>query len=83
MSSFFAKDDNEGWTARNHDDTLDATRPIQVHEFNGNYYLFATDHPNGKEWGWHAPAKYHGDHSDKFGRYLKYDLWRGEKGQRR
>jgi tRNA A-37 threonylcarbamoyl transferase component Bud32 len=69
------REGNDGWTTRNHDETPDATTPVEVKEFQGFYYLSARDVSGAKEWGWHAPEKYHGDHSDKFGRLLKYSLW--------
>jgi hypothetical protein len=28
-----------------------------------------------QRWGWHAPAKFHGDHADKFGTGLLYQVW--------
>ncbi len=78
VASYFSKGDNKGWITLNHDDTRDATEAIEVLENDekpGAYFLQAKDIQNGKEWGWHAPEKYHGDHSSKFGRCLKYDLW--------
>jgi tRNA A-37 threonylcarbamoyl transferase component Bud32 len=73
--SVFNQGDDEGWHTLNHDDTPDATQPVEVRYTKGNYWLHTEGRPNGKEWGWHAPAKYHGDHSGKFGRCLIYELW--------
>jgi hypothetical protein len=75
VESRFARGDGEGWYTLNHDDNGGATGHVKVREFEGNFYLEADDHQNGKEWGWHAPAKFHGDHADQFGRYLRYDMW--------
>jgi hypothetical protein len=41
----------------------------------GNYWLYAQVIPQGKEWGWHAPANFKGPHADKFGHFLRYDLY--------
>jgi serine/threonine protein kinase len=73
--SVFDRNDDEGWFTLNHDDSPQATEPIHVRQDAGNYFVSARDIQNGKEWGWHAPAKYRGDHSGKFGRWLLFSLW--------
>src|SRR5262249_26931927 len=73
--SRFRRGDDEGWTTQNADGSQPATKPIRIVEKSGNYFLTATDIQNGKPWVWLAPAKYRGDHSDAFGRFLKYELW--------
>jgi serine/threonine protein kinase len=75
VMSRFAQGDNEGWSTLNRDGTKRATETIKVQKYGTNFYLAANDLSNGKEWGWQAPEKYHGDHSDKFGRYLTYSIW--------
>jgi hypothetical protein len=80
VASWFDRNDDEGWYTLDHDGTNQATGPVQVHQNNINYYLWARDIPNPKEWGWHAPSKYHGDHSGKFGKYLIYDLFTNRRG---
>jgi hypothetical protein len=72
--SRFGPGDAEGWTTRNADGTGGATKPVQVRERGGNYFLHAEDHQNGKLWVWHAPAKFLGDHVGAFGHDLKYEL---------
>jgi serine/threonine protein kinase len=72
--SVFEKDNTDGWYTLNSDGTKNATERIRVDTFNGYYWLFAQPLRNPKEFGWHAPAKYHGDHSGKFGRCLIYSL---------
>jgi hypothetical protein len=71
---------NDGWTTKNQDDTTDATTEIQRLVYEGFHYLSARDVNGEKEWGWHAPEKYHGDHSDLFGRLLMYSLWASRAG---
>jgi hypothetical protein len=80
VMSVFNEGDDEGWHTLNHDDTPDATQRVEVPYASGNYWLHTQDVPNGKEWGWHAPPKYHGDHSGKFGRCLIYELWTSHVG---
>jgi hypothetical protein len=79
VSSWF-KEGNDGWSTKNEDGSTDATTPVEVKQFEGFDYLSATDVNRDHEWGWHAPAKYHGDHSDKFGRLLKYSIWTSRVG---
>jgi serine/threonine protein kinase len=80
VNSFFRRGDNDGWTTKNWDWSGNATDPVQVHPADApedwvNYWLFAKDRNQHQEWGWHAPAKYHGNHLDKFGKTLKYNLF--------
>jgi len=79
VSSWF-KEGNDGWTTKNEDESTDATTPPQLKQYKGFYYLTATDVNPIREWGWHAPAQYRGDHSDKFGRLLKYSIWVSQVG---
>jgi hypothetical protein len=52
-------------------------RPVEVvSQPGGGCYLEAkSDLDLPQIWGWHAPAKFHGDHSDKFGTWLRYQVW--------
>ena len=61
--SRFARNDAEGWYTLNQDESRNATRSFGVDTLGDNAWLLATDQPNGKEWGWHAPPKFHGDRS--------------------
>jgi serine/threonine protein kinase len=86
--SVFRRNDPEGWYTLNHDGTEGATRAIGVdssknHGFEHDdfYWLLANPIHNGKEFGWHAPEKFHGDHSGKFGRCLIYEIFCAETGQ--
>jgi hypothetical protein len=74
ISSWF-REGNDGWTTKNEDDSTNATTSIQVNQFQGFHYLSVKDVKPDHEWGWHAPAKYHGNHLNNFGRLLKYSLW--------
>lgn len=86
VTSRFDDGRREGWYTLNHDDTPQATSPIRVDTMlfpqGRNWWLLAEDLLNGKEFGWHAPRKYLGDHSDKFGRLLRYSLWTTGSGAR-
>ena len=79
VTSRFDDDNNEGWYTLNQDDTRQATSSLAVDTElfpqGRNWWLRADDLPNGKEFGWHAPTKYHGDHSDKYGRVLRYSIF--------
>jgi hypothetical protein len=72
----FVSGDDEGWTTTHSDGSGDATDDFAVRgNKRGNFFLWAKDKQNNRTWGWRAPAKFHGDHADTFGRYLKYSLW--------
>jgi serine/threonine protein kinase len=75
VSSYFADEDNEGWTTRHPNGSGNATRPIEIFQSDIGFHLQADDVRDGLEWGWHAPAKYRGNHAEKFGKCLKYLLW--------
>ncbi len=42
---------------------------------NGNFFLVTDGAPNALEWGWEAPAKFLGDHSDAYGKTLSFHVW--------
>jgi serine/threonine protein kinase len=84
----FHRNDTEGWHTLNHDGTEDATQPIGVDflrnvgpEHENFYWLATSPIPNQKEWGWHAPDKFHGNHSGKFARFLIYQIWSQQAGK--
>jgi hypothetical protein len=72
--SVFRKNDTDGWYTKNQDGTLNATQPLTVNSIDGVYWVLAPSNRNPNEFGWHAPAKYHGDHSGKYGHWLIYTL---------
>ncbi len=74
VASWFAVDDADRWDTLNEDGTSDATRGLRVECNQIACWLKALDIPNRKLWGWHAPPKYLGDHSEKFGRFLTYRI---------
>jgi hypothetical protein len=75
--SVYDESDNDGWYTRSQDGSGPATQPIIIAHTRGMnvYWLHANALPDGKRWEWHAPAKYHGDHSAKFGRCIAYGLF--------
>ena len=73
--SRFARNNVEGWYTLNQDGSKDATWNLGADSRGDNAWLVAIDHRNSKEWGWHAPRKFLGDHSDKFRRVLRYDVF--------
>ena len=75
VESLFGAGDDEGWTTRNPDGSRDGTSKVVVEFGNGNHFLSVDSVPDGKEWGWHAPTKFHGDHSDAFGKTLGFGLF--------
>ncbi|HTU21740.1 MAG TPA: protein kinase [Gemmataceae bacterium] len=87
--SVFHENDTDGWHTLNHDGTKGATQSIKVDSSKNlriehdNFYWLVTNHKpnNKKEWGWHAPHKYHGDHSGIFGRCLIYSICCGQTGK--
>jgi predicted Ser/Thr protein kinase len=79
--SRFAKNNAEGWYTRNQDGSKDATWDFHVDSNKDNAWLVAIDQRNPKEWGWHAPRKFHGDHSDKLGRFLRYSIFTTASGR--
>lgn len=82
VTSVYAQGDSEGWTTRNSDGTDGATQPVHVVFGEGGWWLEASCIPeNEKEWGWHAPSKFHGDHSGLLGRCLAYRLRAAEVGE--
>jgi predicted Ser/Thr protein kinase len=73
VSDFEAGD--EGWSIRNRDGTLRAGHMVLDRE--GGHpgaCLRGTDHSNSKQWGWHAPPRFLGDQSARFGRLLSFDM---------
>jgi serine/threonine protein kinase len=80
VTSKFENGDDEGWDTLNLDDTQYATRAFRVESDGQNSWLTAQDISNNKDFGWHAPNKYCGNHSDKFGRSLAYDIWTNGNG---
>lgn len=73
--SLFDAAGTEGWYTLNQDDSPKATYPIKNDSVGSHHWLTAWPLPNRKEFGWHAPSRYHGNHSGKFGRYIIYSLW--------
>lgn len=73
--SLFDAVGTEGWSTLNQDGSPKATGPIKNDSQGSQHWLVARPLANRKEFGWHAPSKYHGNHSGKFGRYLIYSLW--------
>lgn len=77
----FDKDDTEGWYTLNQDGTANATQSVRIDgPVYGNYWICARPLPIAKEFGWHAPAKYHGNHAEKLGRFLIYGVYAGKVG---
>ncbi len=86
--SRFGSGDDEGWRTQHEDGTFAATHPVNVDSNSSGYWLRghklqeAGQYVNpSKQWGWLAPAKYLGEHSDKFGRLMKYSLWNERWGE--
>jgi serine/threonine protein kinase len=76
VASWFAENDADGWITLNRDGTADATKNFKVDNQNRQtYWLAAWNLRNGKRWGWQAPEKFLGDHSDQFGGFLVYRIW--------
>jgi hypothetical protein len=74
--SRFAAGDADGWTAR----TLDGDGPARPFEARGtgaDGHLFAAA-ADRAEWGWQAPAKFHGDHAAAVGKFLRYRVAAGK-----
>ena len=71
----FAAGDADGWITLNEDGTADATRDFEVATNETTSWLRACNVANSKLWGWCAPEKFLGDHSDKFGGILTYGVW--------
>jgi formylglycine-generating enzyme len=74
VASWFAANDRDGWDTVNEDGSRDATNGLRVECNAAACWLIASDIANEKVWGWHAPRKYLGDHSEKFGRFLAYHM---------
>jgi serine/threonine protein kinase len=74
--SRFGLNDTEGWTT--HDvrpkKKEQVTSPVVIDSEGKNYFLKATDLGKGPGWMWYAPKQYLGDHSEKYGKYLKFRL---------
>ena len=75
VSSWFSEGDTDGWYTLDEDGLPNATKGFRVDSNQGNSWLVAVDNPNDKMWGWQAPEKYLGNHSEKFGRLLTYRIW--------
>jgi WD40 repeat protein len=79
VASRFENGNSEGWYTLNEDYTRGATSTPRVDSAlfpqGRNSWLVADDSLQTKEFGWHAPREYHGDHSDKFGKFLHYSIW--------
>jgi formylglycine-generating enzyme required for sulfatase activity/serine/threonine protein kinase len=80
--SIYDERGNDGWYTSSQDDSGPGPQPISIQHLTGKhfYWLHTNTLTNGKRWEWHAPAKYHGDHSAKFGRCLVYGLITAEVG---
>jgi hypothetical protein len=77
----FQKDDPDGWKLLNQDGSSDGTEPPAVVHDGFQYRLVAWPKRSPKEFSWQAPAKFHGDHSGKYGKWLIYTLFAPDVGQ--
>ncbi len=75
VATFFGPGDSEGWRSLDFNRNVVATTDRVDGPDNGNFWLVTLGAPNAPEWGWHAPAKFLGDHSDVYGKALSFRVW--------
>ena len=63
---------DEGWTALG--DPVSTVPEWFPKGGNGGGHVMVTDAEQALAWYWRAPAKFHGDRSDAYGRVLRFDL---------
>jgi hypothetical protein len=75
--SKFAPNDTEGWTTSTYRFLDAGTDPPKAQTKGDNTWLHVVEQAanKGRVWGFRAPPKFHGNHSDKYGAYLRFNLW--------